>query len=254
MALKKTVEEINILREGGIILASVLKKVAENVKPGISTKELDQIAQEQIKEAGAMPAFLGYKISDSIAPYPSALCTSVDDEVVHGIPRKDKILKEGQIIGLDLGIKYKNLFTDSAITVPVGRISPEKQKLIDGARRALYAGIRQVKPGNTIGDIACAIQEIGERQGFGIIRDLVGHGVGHSIHEPPNVPNYGKAGTLEKLEIGMVLALEPMFTTGDYHIRFLDDNWTVATADGSISAHFEHSIAITDKGCIILTE
>lgn len=253
MALTKTPEEIKILGEGGKILGKILALLAKNVRPGISTLDLDTLARQEIKKAGAIAAFPGYQIAHDSPPYPAALCTSIDDEVVHCIPRESRILQEGQIIGLDLGIKYQGLYTDAARTVAVGKVSDTSRKLVEVTRQALQQGITKVKPGRTIGDVAHAIEQTAKAAGFGVIRDLVGHGVGHSIHEPPQVPNYGRPGTLGKLVPGMVIAIEPMFTTGGHQIRFLDDGWTVVTADGSLSAHFEDTVVVTPTGCRVLT-
>lgn len=253
MALIKTSEEIETLREGGKILAAILKLLEKRITPGVSTMDLENLALAEIKKAGAEPAFKGYQPGRDQSPFPAALCTSIDAEVVHCIPKDNRVLKEGEIISLDLGIKYKGLFTDAAITVPVGRVTAEAQKLLRTTERALAAGIAQIKPGNTIGDIAHAIEKVGKSARLGVIRDLIGHGVGHAVHESPSVPNYGKPGTLEKLEPGMVLAIEPMFTLGDFRIKFLDDGWTVITADGSLAAHFEHTVAVTETGYIVLT-
>jgi methionyl aminopeptidase len=253
MSLVKTAKEIETLREGGKILAAILSLVAKRVRPGITTRELDELAREEIKKAGATSAFEGYKIVPDGPPYPAVLCTSINDEVVHGIPSRTRVLKDGDIIGLDFGIKYQGLYTDAAITVPVGTVSSDAHKLIATTELALEKGIEQAVPGHTIGDIAAAIQKVADEAGFGIIRDLVGHGVGHAIHEMPNVPNYGRAGSMPRLKVGMVLAIEPMFTTGSYQVKFLLDRWTVATADGSLAAHFEHTIALTQNGPVILT-
>lgn len=254
MAYLKTPEEIRLLREGGKILAAILRAVAGVVRPGVSTLELDQIARAEIKKHQVTPAFEGYKMGEDYPEYPAVLCASVDEEVVHGIPKEDRVLKEGEIVGLDLGIIHRNLYTDAAVTVPVGKISAENEKLIQVTKNALHAGIKQVKPGNTIGDVAAAIQAVADETGLSVVRDLIGHGVGHALHEKPDVPNYGQAGTLEKLQTGMVIAIEPMFTRGDYKIKFLDDGWTVVTADGSQAAHFEHSVAVTETGHLILTD
>lgn len=250
----KTQAEIAILREGGKILAQVLQNLVQQVRPGISTQDLENIAQKIIRESGAEPAFPGYRIDQSVPPFPAALCTSINNEIVHGIPKKDRSLKDGDIIGLDLGIKYRGLYTDAAVTVAVGNVSVKAQGLIDAAREALEAGIAEVKPGNTIGDIAHAIQSVARIRGVSAVRDLVGHGVGHAIHEKPYVPNYGKKRSLEMLKTGMVLAIEPMFTAGDWRIKFLSDGWTVVTADGSLAAHFEHTVAVTAQGHAVLTE
>lgn len=253
MALIKSPEEIEALAEGGKILAQILNTVAAAVKPGVSTLELDQLARQQMKKFGVQPAFEGYQMAGDGPKYPAVLCSSVDHEVVHGIPHEKKILQEGQIIGLDLGIIHRRLYTDSALTVGVGKISSENQKLLDSTWAALLAGIEQVKPGNRIGDIANAIQSAARKAGFAVIRDLIGHGVGHALHEKPDVPNYGKRGTLEELKPGMVIAIEPMFTRGDWRITFLEDGWTVVTADGTPAAHFEHTVAVTETGHDILT-
>lgn len=254
MALVKSAEEIETLREGGRILGQVLRAVAAKAAPGVSTWDLEMAARDEIGKAGARAAFLDYRPSWNQKPFPAALCTSINNEVVHCIPNKQRVLQEGQIVSLDLGIKYKNLYTDAAITVPVGSISREVENLLAGTKEALSAGIEEVKPGNTIGDIAAAIQTVGKKFGLGVIRDLIGHGVGHSIHESPSVPNYGRPGTLEKLKPGMVLAIEPMFTLGDWRVKFLRDGWSVVTADGSLAAHFEHTVAVTETGSLILTE
>lgn len=254
MSTIKTSEEINTLRVGGKILARILALLASEISDGVVTGDLENRAKEEIAAAGAEPAFLGYHPSSDSAPYPAALCVSIDQEVVHCVPKMERVLREGEIVCLDLGVKFHGLYTDSAITVPVGRVSKKVSGLISATREALDSGIAAVRPGNTIGDIAAAIEAVGRREKLGVIRDLVGHGVGHAIHEPPSVPNYGRAGTLEKLKPGMVLAIEPMFTLGDWRIKFLPDGWSVVTADGSPAAHFEHTVAVTENGCLILTE
>ncbi|OGE82571.1 MAG: type I methionyl aminopeptidase [Candidatus Doudnabacteria bacterium RIFCSPHIGHO2_01_FULL_49_9] len=253
MALIKTAQELADLAAGGQILARILNLVAAAVKPGVSTLELDTLAREAMKKAGVEPAFEGYQIGRDGPRYPAVLCSSVDDEVVHGIPRKEKILREGEIIGLDLGVIHKGLYTDTAVTVGVGTISRENAELIRFTKLALIAGIEEVKPGNTIGDVGHAIESVARNNGLAVIRDLVGHGVGHALHEKPDVPNYGKPGTGEKLLAGMVIAIEPMFTRGDWRVRFLDDGWTVVTADNSPAAHFEHTVAVTETGHQVLT-
>lgn len=254
MALIKSAKEIEALREGGKILGGVLRTLAKKVKPGVSTWELEEIARKEIKTAGAEPAFLGYSPEKTLPPYPAALCISIDDEVVHCVPDKKRVFKEGELVSLDLGVKYKGLFTDAAMTVPVGKVSKDAKRLITATEEALAAGIAQVRAGSTVGDIAAAVAAVGKRERVGVIRDLVGHGVGHAIHELPSVPNYGKTGTMDALKEGMVLAIEPMFCLGDWRIRFFPGEWTVRTADGSLAAHFEHTVAVTDEGCIILTE
>jgi methionyl aminopeptidase len=249
----KTPEEIKILREGGKQLASVLYQVAEKAKPGIATIELDELAEKLIKKAGCEPSFKNYKTKEDKIPYPASLCVSVNDEIVHGIPSRDRILKEGDIVGLDLGMKYKNLYTDMAITVPIGKINKQAKKLIETAEKSLAEGIRIIKEGNYIGDIGFAIQKYVEKKGFSVVRKLVGHGVGHKAHEDPEIPNFGKKGTREILKSGMVLALEPMITAGSPDIVLDSDNWTWKTKDGSSAAHFEHTVAVTKNGAEIIT-
>jgi len=243
----KTPEEIEKMREGGKILAQILKKVAENVRQGTSTKYLDRIATKLIYQNNAKSSFKGYE------GYPNALCTSVNEEVVHGIP-SSRILKEGDIIGLDLGILYKEMYTDHAVTVPVGGVSKETQKLINVTKEALEQGIKQVKPDGYIGDISWAIQKFVEENSFSVVRDLVGHGVGKEVQEEPEVPNFGQVGQGTKLEERMTLAIEPMVNMGDWKVKILSDGWTVVTADGSLSAHFEHTVAVTRKGVEVLTK
>ncbi len=248
----KTKEEIEILREGGHRLASVLKKVAAKVAPGISTYELDQYAHKLIKELGDEPAFLGYKPEGQKFPYPATLCTSVNDEVVHGIPNKNKILKEGDIVSLDLGLKHKGMFTDHAVTVAVGKINSNSQKLLIDTKEALEVGIANARAGKTVGDIGYAIEKFVNKK-YGIVRDLAGHGVGKKIHEDPFVPNFGKPGKGERLVPGMVIAIEPMLNLGGANVVTMPDGYTIKTADGSRSAHFEHTILITEDNAEILT-
>lgn len=249
MSKLKTAEEVEILAEGGKILAQVLQKVKEAVIPGISTWELNRIAEEEIARLGGEPSFKGY----GEKPFPAALCTSVNEVIVHGIPSKSQILKEGDIISLDLGVKYKNLYTDSAISVPVGKISPEAERLLRVAEQALNLAVAAAKPGANIGDISWTIQKTAEDAGFGVVRELIGHGVGHAVHEDPPVPCYGEKGKGIVLEEGMVLAIEPMLTVGDYHLTILPDGWGIKTKDGSLTAHFEHTVAITKSGSRVLT-
>lgn len=249
----KTPEQIKIIREGGKILAKVLSKVAKKVKPGISTFELDKYAFDFIKEEGSTPAFLNYKPEGASSAFPASICISVNNEIVHGIPSKARILKEGDIVSLDLGIKYKGLFTDHAVTVPVGKISKRDQDLLDKTKEALEVGIWAAQGGSTVGDIGHAIESFVNRK-YGIVRELAGHGVGVKIHEDPYVPNYGKAGKGQKLIPGMIIAIEPMLNMGSDYITVADDEWTIKTADGSRSAHFEHTILITEGDAEILTK
>jgi len=248
----KTEEQIKLIREGGKVLAKVLQKVAKKVKPGVSTFELDKYAYDFIKEEGGIPAFLNYKPSGAAKPFPGTICISVNNEVVHGIPNKARILKEGDIVSLDLGIKYKGYFTDHAITVPVGKISKRDQQLVDDTKKALEIGIWAAIGEGTVGDIGHAIESFVNRK-YGIVKELAGHGVGVKIHEDPYVPNYGKAGKGQKLIPGMIIAIEPMLNMGSEYITNANDGWTIKTADGSKSAHFEHTILITKGEPEILT-
>ncbi len=248
----KTKEEIEILREGGKRLASILAKVAKRVAPGVTTKELDEYAYKLIKEVGDEPAFLNYKPEGQDRAYPASLCTSVNNEIVHGIPSESKVLKEGDIISIDLGIKHKGLFTDHAVTVPVGKVPKASQKLLEITHEALLVGIEAAKGGNTVGDIGYAIEKfVGKK--YGIVKELSGHGVGKKIHEDPYIPNFGKPGKGEKLVPGMVIAIEPMLNIGRAAIMTLPDGYTIKTVDGSRSAHFEHTVLITENDAEILT-
>lgn len=254
MSLIKTKEEIEKLREGGKILAEVLQAVGRMAEPGISTFRLNEIAENLIEKFGAKPSFKNFKPEPRSNPYPAGLCTSLNDEVVHCVPSKDKILKEGDILALDLGVWHKNLCTDSAITVAIGAVSKEARKLIAVTEESLYKGIKEAKVGRTIGDIGFAISSIVEANEFSVIRDLVGHGVGHKVHEDPQIPNYGQKGKGLKLQEGMVLAIEPMTAMGDYRLKPCTDHFGYRTYDGGFSAHFEHTIAITENGPEILTK
>jgi methionyl aminopeptidase len=249
--LIKTSEEIDAIAEGGKILHDILHKTAGLVKPGVSTWELNEFAENEIEKAGGRPSFKNYGPKKN--PFPAGLCTSVNDQVVHGIPSKDVILKNGDIIGLDIGMEYKGLYTDTAITVPVGNVSKHAQTLIDTTKKCLSEAIKQATNGNRIGDISHAIQSLAEKSGFSVVRDLVGHGVGYEVHEDPAVPCFGKKGTGPVLQEGMVLAIEPMLCVGEHFVVFEDDGWTISTKDGSLSAHFEHTLAITKHGARILT-
>lgn len=247
MIIIKTPQEIKIMREGGRILAGILKKIVSEIRPGITTKELNRLAEELIKDKKALPAFKNYN------GFPAALCTSINDQVVHGIPG-DTVLKKGDIISVDLGIKYKGYFTDMTTTVSVGRVDKKTSKFLDVGKKALEIAIKAVKPGHRLGDVAHAVQSFVEKNGYSVVRDLVGHGVGKELHEEPKIPNFGVPGTGLKLEEGMTLAFEPMINMGDYHVRFFPDGWTVRTADGSLSAHFEHTVAVTSKGAVVITK
>lgn len=245
----KTPGEIEKLREGGKILAQIMSKLTGAARPGLRTIELEQLAQKLIKEAGAKPSFQGY----GEPPYSAALCTSINEEVVHCLPG-NREMKEGDIMGIDCGIWYKGLCTDMAITVPIGKISAKAKKLIKVTRKALDIAISQIKPGDTLGDMGNAVQKYVEKNGFSVVRKLVGHGVGHDVHEPPRIPNFGERGEGEEFKEGMVLALEPMVNIGHYDIEVRDNKWDIVTKDKSLSAHFEHTIVVTKNGSEILTK
>ena len=247
MIILKSTEEIEKMRRSGQITALLSQKLTEKVKPGVTTKELDRVASTLIRMHRARSAFLGFR------GFPASICTSVNDQIVHGIPGSYR-LREGDIISIDFGVIYQGYYSDMAITLPVGNISKNAQRLIKVTKSALAYGISQMVPGNRLYDISSAIQECAESNGFSIVRDLVGHGIGQKMHEEPQIPNFGKRSTGPYLKAGMVFALEPMVNMGGYEIETLDDHWTVITADGSLSCHFEHTVAITDNGPEILTE
>ncbi len=249
MSLIKTDEEIEQLRLDGKILAQILKQTLKKVKAGVTTGELNELAEKLVYDAGGEPSFKGY---GEPVPFPAGLCTSVNEEIVHGIPGA-KIIKEGDIVSLDIGMKKNGLYTDMAYTVAVGRIDHKTKTLLKVTAKALDIAIKNCVIGNTLGDIGYAIQTYVEKHGFGVVRDLVGHGVGHAVHEAPAIPNFGTPNSGEKLQAGMVLAFEPMVTMGNYEVDYCDDEWTIKTRDNSLSAHFEHSVAITGKGPLILT-
>ncbi len=243
----KTADEIVILFQANQITASVLEILRTTIGPGISTHELDKIAEEYCRDHHGIPAFKGYR------GFPASLCASINEEVVHGIPSKKRILKNGDIVSLDFGTLFKGFFGDAAITVPVGDISPEKNRLLDITKSALYKGIEQVKIGNRISDISRAIQRHVEENGFSVVRQFVGHGIGTQLHEPPEVPNYVQRQASPRLIEGMVLAIEPMVNAGGAKVKILADQWTVVTSDRKPSAHFEHSVAVTKSGPYVLS-
>ena len=253
----KTPEEIKLIGRGGRLLSRVLGKVVARVAPGVTTAELDDLAEKEILKAGGRPAFKGYRVYKVEMAYNSTVCTSVNDEVVHGLAHPGRILKEGDIIGLDIGMQYPandGLFTDMAMTVPVGKVSEQALKLMRVTRECLERAIAVVHAGARLSDIGSAVQSHAEGNGYGVVRDLVGHGVGYDVHEEPRVPNYVDADTPNiVLKKGMVIAIEPMINAGAWQVKTLPDGWTVKTADGSLSAHFENTIAVTDDGCEILT-
>ena len=244
----KSAREIDLMAQGGKILGATVEHLRAAVRPGISTGELDEVAEAFIRSHdGAVPAFKG------LYGFPGSICASVNSEIVHGIPSKKRVLKEGDIISLDVGVGYKGYFTDSATTVAVGSISGEAQRLLDVTQRALAAGIDAAVVGNHIGDIGAAVQGVVEASGFTVVRDLVGHGIGVEFHEEPQVPNYGKPKRRERLSPGLTVAIEPMVNVGGPATKTLADRWTIVTLDGSLSAHFEHTVAITEDGPRVLT-
>ena len=242
----KTTEEIKIMRDNGKTLAKIVKELEKKVKPGVTTEELNRVSETLILNSGGKCSFKGYD------GYPACLCTSINNEIVHAAPSARK-LKDGDILSLDLGIFYKGYHADMAVTLPVGKVSLEAQRLMRVTKKALKRGIKKVRPGNTLGDIGNTIQRYVEGQGFGVVRDLCGHGVGKELHEDPRILNYGKRHSGEEIKIGMVLCLEPMVTVGDWKIQKSEDGYGFETKDGSLSAHFEHMVAVTKNGAKVLT-
>jgi methionyl aminopeptidase len=237
------------MRRSGRIVRQVLDSVRDAVAPGVTTMDLERIAEKKIRDSGAKPAFKGYY------DYPCVLCTSVNNEIVHGIPSERRVLKEGDIVSIDTGVVLDGYYGDAAITVPVGgELKPELQKLLDVTRESLYRGIEAARIGNSVGDVGAAVQQVVENNGFSVVREFVGHGIGTKLHEDPQVPNYGTPGSGPRLRDGMVLAIEPMVNVGRSETRVLDDKWTAVTQGGSYSAHFEHCVAVTKNGPVILTE
>jgi len=242
----KSPEEIKIMAEGGKILASIMKELEKKVRPGITTKELDRFAESLILKSGGKCSFKGYQ------DFPACLCTSINEEIVHAVP-SNRVLKEGDIISLDLGILYKGFHTDMAITIPVGKIDPEVQRLMRVTKKALKRGIKKVRPGNTFGDIGNTIQRYVESQGFNVVRDLCGHGIGRELHEEPKILNYGKRHLGPEIKEGMTFCLEPMVTVGDWKLKKSKDGHGFETQDGSLSCHFEHMMVVTKNGVKVLT-
>ncbi len=240
-------EEVRAIERSNQIVAKILSELEGMIKPGIRTKELDEWAEKRTREMGAIPAFKGYK------DYPASLCTSINEEIVHGIP-SSRSLREGDILSLDFGVLYEGYYGDAAATFPVGKISPQANKLIQAAKEAFYKGLQQIEVGKRISDISHAIQSYVESQGFSVIRSFVGHGIGLSLHEEPQIPNFGLPGRGLKIKPGMVFALEPMIAMGDWQVEILDDNWTAITKDRSLSAHYEHTVAVTQEGAQILSQ
>ncbi|KAA0765289.1 type I methionyl aminopeptidase [Bacillus sp. SH5-2] len=246
MIICKTPREIEIMREAGRIVALTHQELKQHITPGITTKELDQIAEKTIQKYGATPSFKGYN------GFPGSICASVNEELVHGIPGKRK-LKEGDIISIDIGAKYNGYHGDSAWTYPVGNISESVQKLLDVTEKSLYLGLEQVKPGESLSNISHAVQTHAEENGFSIVREYVGHGIGQDLHEDPQIPHYGPPNRGPRLKPGMVICVEPMVNQGRRYVKTLSDDWTVVTVDGKWCAHFEHTIALTEAGYEILT-
>ncbi len=244
----KNKEEIADLKEGGKKLSNILDMVLKEAKPGVSAQELDDMAEEKIRETGGEPAFLNF------SGYPATLCVSINEAVVHGIPSKNLILKEGDVVGVDIGMKYKGMYTDMAKTVGVGKISKEAKKLIKVTRESFFKGVGIIKEGARVGDIGEAVQKYVEKYGYSVVRSLAGHGVGHAVHEEPKVPNYGKKGTGEVLRAGMVLAIEPMVCEGHHELETHEDGWTAITKDRSVTSHFENTIVVTKKGYELITK
>ncbi|MBU0504925.1 MAG: type I methionyl aminopeptidase [bacterium] len=247
MIVIKSKEEINKMRQAGKIVADVLYKLNELVKPGVTTEELDCIARDYIESQGGVPTFLGYH------GFPRSLCTSINEEVVHGIPSPKRLLEEGDIISVDCGVTLNGFIGDAAVTYPVGSIDKDVERLITGTQKSLERAITAVLVDNRIGDIGHAVQSVAKEYKLGVVRDFVGHGVGRNMHEEPQVPNFGKPGTGPRLRAGMVIAIEPMLNLGSHEVEVLDDKWTVVTKDRKWSAHFEHTIAVTEEGPEILT-
>ncbi|MBI5232319.1 MAG: type I methionyl aminopeptidase [Coriobacteriales bacterium] len=248
MIIRKSPSEIEIMKEAGRVSARALRLVGEAVRPGVTTGELDRIAEEAIRQEGGVPAFKGYR------GFPRTLCTSLNEQVVHGIPSSKIVLKEGDIVSVDVGAVVDGYYGDNARTFAVGRVVPVAEKLLEVTAESLQAGIDAARPGNRLFDIGHAVQTVAEAAGFSVVREYVGHGIGRSMHEDPNVPNFGMAGKGPELQPGMVLAIEPMVNAGTHAVESLSDGWTVVTCDGQLSAHFEHTVAITEQGPIVLTD
>ena len=246
----KSRAEIETMRRASVIVAEVLETLKETVRPGMTTLDLDELAERMTYEKGAKPAFKGYAVAGRV--FRHSLCTSVNEEIVHGIP-SGRVLEEGDILGMDFGVVYEGFYGDSAVTVGLGRVSPEAERLMQVTEAALNEGIEMLREGNRLGDLGAAIQEIAEGAGYSVVREFVGHGIGRKLHEEPPVPNYGDAGKGGRLRAGMVLAVEPMVNAGGREIRILEDGWTAVTRDRSLAAHFEHSIAVTADGPYVLS-
>ncbi|MDR1434131.1 type I methionyl aminopeptidase [Candidatus Endomicrobiellum devescovinae] len=249
---QKTAKEIEKMRIAGKVVGEILEKLSEIIKPGVTTKYIDEFSEKYIRKLKMTPAFLG--VPGSMYPFPASACVSINNEVVHGIPNASRVLKSGDIVSVDLGVFYEGYYGDAARTYAVGSISDTAANLLKITELSLQKGIEKALSGNRLGDVSNAVQVVVEDAGFSVVRDFVGHGIGRNLHEEPQIPNYGKAGIGVKLLPGMVLAIEPMVNEGNYEVCMLDDDWTVVTKDGSLSAHFEHTVAITENGYEILTK
>ncbi len=247
MIIIKSRAELEIMRQASRIVAQILAELQTLIQPGIRTRDLDLYAEKRARELGATPAFKGYR------GYPASLCVSLNEEIIHGIP-SGRIIQEGDLVSMDFGVLYEGFYGDSALTVPAGQVSPEARKLLDAAEAAFFAGFERVKAGNRVSDISAAVQISVEGAGFSVIRQFVGHGIGRSLHEEPQIPNFGSPGRGPKLKPGMTLAIEPMIARGRWEAEILEDGWTAVTKDRSLSAHFEHTIALTEEGPEILTQ
>jgi methionyl aminopeptidase len=246
MIIYKSGAELEVMRQSGRIVAQILEELEPLVRPGIRTRDLDLYAEKRTRELGAVPAFKGYR------GYPASVCVSVNEEIIHGIP-SGRLLQDGDIVSLDFGVLYEGFFSDSALTVPVGRTTDEAGRLIEAAKKSFFRGLEQVREGNRLSDISAAIQRSVEADGFSVIRQFVGHGIGRALHEEPQVPNFGAPGRGPKLKAGMTLAIEPMIALGGFEVEVLEDGWTAVTRDRSLAAHYEHTVALTENGPEILS-
>lgn len=249
----KTADELEKMRIAGRHVAEILFELKNRVRPGVSTGELDELARREIEKRGIVSAFLGYQPGGGYEPFPGVICASINDEVVHGIPSAERVLKDGDIVSIDFAIFCDGHCGDAAVTVPVGKVSKATRRFLQVAEHSLLEALLQVQVGKRLGDLGHAVQSFAEGHGYGVVREYVGHGIGRKMHEPPSVPNYGQAGRGMRLEPGMTLAIEPMINRGSYETRVGDDGWVVNTADGSLSSHFEHTVAVTEDGPRILT-
>jgi methionyl aminopeptidase len=248
----KSPREIEVMRAANLIVAEVLEELREHVHPTVTTAELDRVAEELTRRRGAVPAFKGYEVNGRV--FPKSVCISINEEVVHGIPSEKRVLQEGDIVGMDFGVCYQGLYGDAALTVAVGQADADSQRLMQATREALWAGIEQIQVGRRLGDVSAAIQARVERDGFAVVREFVGHGIGKRLHEEPQVPNFGQRDRGVRLREGMVLAIEPMVNAGGPDVIIKADGWTAVTRDNSRSAHFEHSVAVTNKGPYVLSQ